>query len=210
REARAGADDGAAEKAEPRMRCRQRQRVAGDDEADAQQRARARTDAVGRPPARHLHEHVHDELHRHEEQDDREADAVDMRQPRRDGADERDVPADGYADADAADAVHRARLNSGVRPRSGSDPEETGAWPRTGPGPGCELLPLQDDDGNLPISPLGVLVVMRPDLVHLPPQPIALIALRRARAGAELIAEDLHVDLGILAEVAGPARIGGR
>jgi hypothetical protein len=48
---------------------------------------------------------VHDELHRHEEQDDGQADAVDVREPRRHGPDDGDVPADGDADRDAADAV---------------------------------------------------------------------------------------------------------
>ena len=84
------------------MRCGQRQRVARDDETEADQRARARTDAVGRSPARHLHEHVHDELHGHEEDDVGQADAVDVGQPRRDRPDDGDVPTDGYADADAA------------------------------------------------------------------------------------------------------------
>ena len=85
-----------------RPRCRARRAPSADE------RARARAPAVGRAAAGDLHEHVHDELHRHEQPDGGEADVVGVRELRRDRPEQRDVPAHRDADADARDAVHRA------------------------------------------------------------------------------------------------------
>ncbi len=111
-ETRADADDGASEKPEPGLGRRQRDSVAEGDEDEPEQRTRPRAEPVGGAPTRDLHERVHHELHRHEEQDDSEAHAVDVREPRGDRPENRNVPADSDADADAADAVQQA----GVRP----------------------------------------------------------------------------------------------
>jgi hypothetical protein len=46
---------------------------------------------------------------------------------------------------------------------------------------------------------------VRPDLVHQLPQPLALLALRHARAGTEAVALDLDPDLRRLREVLEPA-----
>ena len=85
-------------------------------------------------------------------------------------------------DADAADAI-----SSGVRPES-----------------------LENDDRDLALRLRLILVVVRPDLVHLLPEPVALLALRGARVRAELVALDLHADLRRLGEVAIPVRMLGR
>src|SRR5690242_19794853 len=72
---------------------------------------------------------------------------------------------------------------------------------------GRGLHALEHDDGDPAVRPLLVLVVVRPDLVHRPPEPVAFFAFGVARAGSKLLALDLHADLGMLAKVAIPARM---
>ena len=59
--------------------------------------------AIGRPPAGDLHDHVHHELDRREEPHRREPDAVGEAQLRGDRAERGDAPADGDADPDPAE-----------------------------------------------------------------------------------------------------------
>src|SRR5438067_36192 len=65
---------------------------------------------------------------------------------------------------------------------------------------------LEHDHRDLAVGLRLVLVIVRPDLVHQPPQSVAL-AFGGARAGVELVALDLHLDLGVLRQVAIPAGI---
>src|SRR5579884_295451 len=98
-----------------------------------------------------------------------------------------------------ATATPPMRSNSGVRPR-GVGGLALRARPR------CSQT-LQHDDGNLAVRLALVRVVVRPDLVHHPPQPLALLARGGAGARTEAVAEDLHADLRILREVAIPAGV---
>src|SRR5580658_124898 len=69
---------------------------------------------------------------------------------------------------------------------------------------------LQDDDRDLTLRLLCVLVVVRPDLVRLAPQPLALLAVGRARVGPEDLVLHLQLDLRGLLEVLVPAwMVGG-
>src|SRR5207302_10484826 len=99
-------NDRASEEGEPRMRRRKRDRVADDDQPETKQRARPRAPTVRGATTRYLHDPVHDELHGHEEADRRAADVVRVREPRRDRAEDCNVPPDGEADADAARSIH--------------------------------------------------------------------------------------------------------
>ena len=112
REAGADADDAAAEERERGLGGRQGDRVSGRHQCETREGARARAEPVGSPPARNLHEHVHDELHGHEEPDRGQAHVVRMGELCRDRAEDRDVPAHRHADADPSHPVQAAEPTS--------------------------------------------------------------------------------------------------
>ena len=108
------------------------------DEGEADERARRAPKRSARAAAGNLHDQVGGEQRGHEEPDRSERDAVGVRERVASGADARDVPADGEADADPPDAVHareatrvpprpdrscrRARTTAPIAPRSSSGP----------------------------------------------------------------------------------------
>src|SRR4051812_5359833 len=69
---------------------------------------------------------------------------------------------------------------------------------------------LEHDDRDLARRLLPVVVVRRPLLRSELPEPLALLALRRARPRCEHVVLHLNLDVGILREVAVPARVLGR
>src|SRR3954452_24072390 len=69
---------------------------------------------------------------------------------------------------------------------------------------------LEDDHGDLPVGLLLILVVRRPVADHRLPQAGLLVGRRGPRLRRELVALDLHLDLGVGLEVEVPGgRLGG-
>src|SRR4051812_44792783 len=105
-----------------------------------------------------------------------------------------------------------------ARPRAGLERDRRGDRggvppdrPEAARRPGDPRAPLgralEDHDRDLPVGLLLVVVVVGPVLGHLLPQCRPLLGRGVARPGGELVVLDLHLHLGVVAQVEVPARM---